>query len=96
MHVKPKLPPRRRPRRLECPVCKFPFAVKARGPIPETCSQRCALALKLRNAYLRGQQGEMLGLLNKDIVAASCLAQRRRRHQAIINSLLTDVPPSGK
>jgi hypothetical protein len=94
LHVKPKLPARRRPRRLQCPVCKFPFAIKARGPIPETCSQRCALALGLHKAYRRGKQ-EPLGLLNKDIVAASFLAQRKR-HQAIIDSLLTDVPTSDK
>jgi hypothetical protein len=92
LHDKPKLPARRRPRRLQCPVCKFPFAVKARGPIPETCSRRCAFALALHKAYKRGQQ-EPIGLLNKDIVAASFLAQRKR-HQAVIDSLLANVPPS--
>ena len=76
LHIKPKLPARHRPRRLQCPVCKFQFAVKARGPIPATCSQRCALALTLHRAYLRGKN-EPLGLLKKDIVAASFLAQRR-------------------
>ncbi len=50
-----KLPPRRRPTRLKCPVCKFPFAVKKRGPIPVTCGPRCALALDLHKAYLRGR-----------------------------------------
>ena len=48
-----KLPPRR-PRKLLCPVCKFPFAAKKRGPIPETCGRRCALALALHRAYRRG------------------------------------------
>ena len=38
------MPPPRRPRNLLCPVCKFAFDVKKRGPIPETCSRRCALA----------------------------------------------------
>jgi hypothetical protein len=42
LHVKPKLSPRRRPRRLQCPVCKFPYVIKKRGPIPKTCSTRCA------------------------------------------------------
>ena len=96
LHVKPKLPARCRPRRLQCPVCESPFAVKARGPIPRTCSWRCALALALHRAYLRGKS-EPLGLLNKDIVAASFLAQRHKRHQVIIDSLLLpDVPSSGE
>jgi hypothetical protein len=41
------MPPPRRPRNLLCPVCKFAFDVKKRGPIPETCSRRCALALAI-------------------------------------------------
>ena len=52
--AKPKLPPRQRPRGMRCPMCGFPFAVKKRGPIPETCSRRCALALALHQAYMRG------------------------------------------
>jgi hypothetical protein len=77
LHFKPKIPARHRPRRLQCPVCKFSFAVKARGPIPKTCGPRCAFALALHTAYKRGQQ-EPIGLLNKDIVAVAFLAQRKR------------------
>jgi len=51
------------------------------------------LALALHRAYLRGHQ-EPVGLMNKDIVAASFLAQHRR-HQAIIETMLPDVPPEG-
>jgi hypothetical protein len=40
--AKPKLPPRQRPRKKRCPLCGLPFAVRRRGPIPETCSRRCA------------------------------------------------------
>lgn len=92
LHLKPKLPPRHRPRRLQCPVCRFPFAVKTRGPIPETCGRRCALALALHRAYRRGQR-EGSELLTKDIAAAHFLAKRHTRHQTIIDSLLNDVPP---
>jgi hypothetical protein len=92
LHAKPKLPRLRRPRRLQCPVCKFPFVVKPRGPIPKTCSQRCALALALHRAYLRGRN-EQFDLLNKDIIAASFLAQRRR-FQAVIDNLVPGAPPS--
>jgi hypothetical protein len=90
LHAKPKLPPRRRPRRLPCPVCKFPFVVKARGPIPVTCSPRCAKALALYQAFQRGIN-RPLDLLNKDIAANSFLAARRGRHQTIIDDMLSDI-----
>jgi hypothetical protein len=87
---RPKLPPRHRPRRLRCPVCKFQFAVKARGPIPETCSRRCACALALWRAYMRGKN-EPLALLKKDLTAVAFLAKRRRRHQMIIDDMLSEI-----
>jgi hypothetical protein len=90
LHVKPKLPPRRRPRHLECPVCRVRFEVKRRGPIPETCGRRCALALALHNAYLHGRE-EPSRLLNHDIVANSRRIQRMARHQVIINEMLDRI-----
>jgi len=87
LYVKPKLPPRRRPRRVRCPVCTSPIVVKKRGPIPKTCSPRCALTLALQDAYRRGtEQG--LTLLKKDMTALTFRAQRRRRHQTIIDDLI--------
>ena len=80
---------------LRCPVCEFPYVVRPRGPIPRTCCQRCTLALALHRAYLRGRSGEMIGLLNKDIVASAFLAQRGR-HQTIIDNLLADEAPNGE
>ena len=91
LHVKPKLPPRHRPRQLRCPVCTFPFAVKARGPIPETCSPRCSRALTLREACRLGVN-KPVELLDQDIMAAHVLGTQRRRRQAIIDALV----PSAK
>jgi hypothetical protein len=88
--AKPKLPPRHRPRRLQCPVCKSPFVVNACGPVPETCSGRCADALALWRAYMRGKN-EPVTLQKKDITAIAFLAERRRRHQSIIDNMLTDI-----
>jgi hypothetical protein len=71
-------------------VCKFHFVVKARGPIPLTCSRRCAYALALREAFKRGVNMP-LTLLNKDIAAMSRRAERKRRHEAIIDAMLSDI-----
>jgi hypothetical protein len=90
LHVKPKLPPRLRPRRLQCPVCKFPFDVKARGPIPATCSRRCALALALHTVYMQGVN-KPRDLMNEDIVANSFLSERKRHQKAIIDNILGGV-----
>jgi hypothetical protein len=88
---KPKLPPHQRPRRLQCQACKSPFVVKARGPIPETCGHtRCAHALGLYRAYLRGKS-EAAAFLTKDLTAMAFLAERGRRHQTIIDNMLTDI-----
>ena len=87
LYVKPELPPRRRPRWVRCPVCTSPIVVGKRGRIPETCSRHCALTLALDDAYRRGRaQGPTL--LKKDITALPVRAQRRRRHQAIIDNLI--------
>jgi hypothetical protein len=75
---------------LKCPVCKLQFAVKARGPVPKTCSDRCEHALALWRAYQRGKN-EASTFLKKDITALAFLSQRRRRHQAIIDDMLTDI-----
>jgi hypothetical protein len=90
LHVKPKLPPRHRPRRLQCPVCKFPFAVKARGPIPATCSRRCAWALTLHTVYMQGVN-KRRHLMKEDIVANSFLSKRKRRQKAIIDNKLAGI-----
>jgi hypothetical protein len=88
--TKPQLPPRRRPRRRRCPLCGFSFAVKKRGPIPLTCSYRCALALKLYRAA-KTLAGQPVKLIERDIVAHALLDQRRTRHQALINDLLDRI-----
>ena len=90
LHVKPTLPPRRRPTRLRCPVCSFQFAIKKRGPISETCSDRCAFALALHRAYMRGVN-KPVTLLKNDIVAASFLDKGRLRRQAIIDEMLAGI-----
>jgi len=90
-HRKPKLPLRHRPSSLHCPVCNCRFAIKKRGPIPQTCSRRCGLALALHHAYQRGRN-EPLTLLQKDIKANEFLVERKRRHQRIIDDLLDDLP----
>jgi hypothetical protein len=81
-----------------CPVCKFTFTVKKRGPVPDTCSDRCALALALHRAYRHGVD-KPVALLKKDIAAKSFQIQRveqrrqqrRQRYQEIIDGMLTGV-----
>jgi hypothetical protein len=88
--AQPRLAPRRRPRRLKCPVCKFVFEVKKRGPVPATCSNRCAWAL----ALLRGHKflaGDPEGLLRRDIVSNALSHGRRLRHQAIIGDMFSRI-----
>jgi hypothetical protein len=72
-------------------MCKSPFVVKERGRIPETCGRRCARALDRYRAYLRGRN-EAGTRIKQDIIAVAFLAARRRRHQTIIDDMLTDVP----
>ena len=88
--VKPNLPPRHRPRRLKCPACWLEFVVKTRGPIPETCSRRCAHALALYRSYVQGKS-EGLMRLKKDVVAVARLGEQRRRHQVTIDDMLTKI-----
>jgi hypothetical protein len=96
--AKPNMPPRHRPRKSECPVCMSPIAVKKRGPIPKTCSRRCALTLALHRAYKRGIDVPVT-LLKQDIAAVTGLDRRRRqreqerrqRYQEIINGMLSGV-----
>jgi hypothetical protein len=90
LHVKPKLPPRRRPTRLRCPVCTFSFVVKKRGPIPETCSERCARALMIRRVVDTVREAPV-ALLNQDMMAMYQQEKRRRRFQAIIADVLAPV-----
>jgi hypothetical protein len=100
LQAKPKMPPRSRPRKLRCPVCMAPIAVKKRGPLPETCSRRCALTLALHRAYKRGIDVPVT-LLKRDIAAISGLdrrrkqrdQERRRRYQEIINGMLAGALP---
>jgi hypothetical protein len=93
LQPQPKLPPRRRPTRLKCLVCSFPFAVRKRGHIPKTCGPRCKLALALYTAYTRGKN-EGPAALDRDITAMAFRAQRGRRYQSIIDKLL-DPPEAG-
>jgi hypothetical protein len=51
---------------------------------------RCAHALGLHRAYLRGRKRRGLQL-NKDLTAMTFLAERRRRHQATIDEMLTEI-----
>lgn len=90
MHVKPKLPTRRRPTRLKCPVCRFPYAVNKRGPIPLTCSHRCAFALALYKAYRRGQ-AEPFEVMKKDLAASMHLDDDYRRRKARIDEMLAGI-----
>jgi hypothetical protein len=92
-HVKPKLPRHPRPRRLRCPVCRFPFAVKKRGPIPETCSTRCALALKI-SRVVEAVEENPVRLLRKDIASMDLVTERKRRHQATIDDLVRQIRAS--
>jgi hypothetical protein len=88
--AKPRLPPRRRPRRLKCPVCKFTFEVKKRGPVPTTCSNRCAWALALLQGH-KFLAGDPEGRLRRDIVSIALSHGRRIRHQAIINDMFRRI-----
>jgi hypothetical protein len=94
LQAKPQLPPRHRPRKLRCPVCTARFAVKKRGPIPETCSRRCALTLALHRAYKRGIDVPVT-LLEKDVASFQVQRreQRRQHYQEIIDGMLTGVLP---
>jgi hypothetical protein len=100
--AQPQLPPRRRPRRLRCPACKFWYVVKKRGPVPRTCSDRCALALKFYRA-VQTATGRPIKLLYADIVANALLNQRsappdlrRARHQSIIDDILAPIKTATK
>ena len=93
LHIKPDLPPQRRPRRKQCPVCKFPFVVKKRGPIPEVCGPRCARALELSRVALAVME-RPINLFKKDVMAnhrdVMVKDQERlrwQRRQATINDI---------
>jgi hypothetical protein len=93
--VKPQLPLRYRPRRLKCPVCRFPFEVKKRGPIPVTCGDRCARALALRWA-IKIALGDPQEHLRRDIVNNALSHGRRIRHQAMIDDMFVRMIPMGR